>query len=309
MTTRRAPRRRLGVVATVSIWLAFACLVWLDHNGRIVAQRSAVFTFLVSAFGFIVNAAQLIFDGIELTIDAAVTWLVTAFGWIAARLGEFIVSTGSIFAKTWDALGALWSKVVQPIILQIDDWFKRFSRWLNDLVAPVLKWAQAVRNEIQLIYRTFVRPVLDALDATKHVLDILAKLHVPFAAALERYTTELESWIVENYLRVTGYVNHILDVLDSVLTLDGLLQRLVLVRSLERDAAYLVRLAWNAQLERNARPAPGLRSATKLSHVDAASVGPHLADYYRDGAGAYADEIDGQVLVWNYATGLGKPLP
>jgi hypothetical protein len=77
------------------------------------------------------------------------------------------------------------------------------------------------------------------------VLDILAKLHVPFAQQLDTFVTDVEKVLQTNYLWLLGQVNRAIDTINGIITLDGFLQRFVLLRSLERDAFYVWRVLGN----------------------------------------------------------------
>jgi hypothetical protein len=238
-------RRALQPWQAVLLWALIAFLWWLDQRFPVPGPRheAHIFGWLIYALSAVATASEVVIAGIEASIELAVVWLASAVGWISSRLIDLFISTGAVFAKVWDALTGLWERVVVPVIREIDSWYERFRGWLARVVAPLVEWAQRVRDELTLIYRRFVRPILDVIDTTRRVLDILAKLHVPFAAQLDQYLTEAEQWFASEWLRLTGYVNRILDTLDGLLTFDGLLQRFVFIRTLERDAFYRVERA------------------------------------------------------------------
>jgi hypothetical protein len=242
-------RRALQPWQAVLLWALIAFLWWLDQRFPVPGHRydAAIFGWLIGALTAVASAAEVVIAGIEASIEVAVIWLASAVGWLSSRLIELFVSTGAVFAKVWDALTGLWERVVVPVIREIDSWYERFRGWLARVVAPLVEWAQRVRDELTLIYRRFVRPILDVIDTTRRVLDILAKLHVPFAAQLDQYLTEAEQWFIGEWLRLTGYVNRILDTLDGLLTFDGLLQRFVFIRTLERDIFWTWRALMNSR--------------------------------------------------------------
>lgn len=227
--------RRLTRIERLAAWLALALVAALDAHGPHAGQHADVFSWAVAAFGFITDVASIVIGGVEVALGAAVSWLVAVVGWIGTKLADIVVSTGSIFSKTWDALEGLWTDVVKPALSWLSDVVTRFARWLENFIKPLLDWARAVRDELISLYKTFLKPILDALTLTRNVLDILAKLHVPFAAALDGYVTQLESWLTEAYLKVLREVNTVMDTLSGLFTLDGLLQRFVLIRSIQRD--------------------------------------------------------------------------
>lgn len=287
-------RRRLSIAQSAGVWMLVALLAWIDRDGCLLATRADVFSFLLAALGFIENAVEFVISGVEVTLSAAVTWLIGSVGWLVARVGDIVVSTGSIFAKTWDGLKALWANVVEPVVWELDALIARFYRWLQNLLAPVLEWARAVRDELVGLYRAFVAPILNALRTAQAILDVLAKLHVPFAAALDQYTSELETWISSEYLKVLGWVNRFIDTLNNLVTLDGLLQRFVLLRSIERDW-YLVQRALVNPMFGKLTEKQSYRLTVAWKPQPATDLHAQLGDYLDGGSNDSGDVIDAAV--------------
>jgi hypothetical protein len=242
---RIRPVRRLTAWERAGVWLALALLAYLDSRGRVQATHADVFSWFLSALGFLEDVGNVIISGIEVALTTAVSWLVTAVTWIGGKIADIVLSTGSIFSKTWDALSSLWSDVIKPALSWIADAIKSFASWLHDFISPLLDWAKTVRDWVLEIYRDFVKPILDALAISKGILDILTALHVPFAATLDGYVQDLESWITKAYLEVLGKVNLVLNTINGLFTLDGLLQRFVLLRSVQRDIVFVQRALMN----------------------------------------------------------------
>jgi hypothetical protein len=300
--TPRWKRRTLGAWPSLAFWLAFAVVVWLDRRAGIATQRAEVFSFLLSAFAFIADAAEFIISGIEVGLTTAVTWLISAVGWVVVQIGNIVVSTGSIFAKTWDALKGLWSDVIEPFVEAVENVVERVYGWLKDLLAPLFQWAQAVRDELLAIYKTFIKPILDGLSIARGILDILAKLHVPFAAALDQYATELQGWITKAYLDVLGKVNLVLNTLNGLFTFDGLLQRFVLIRSIQRDVVFVQRAMLNP-MNKPLSDFDQARSNARWQPQGGAELQSALADYIDGGendTGAAVDAaVQSAVDYWN----------
>lgn len=242
---RRWNRRTLGVWPSLAFWAGMLLLAYLDRHAVGGFRRADVFSWLIGALGFLEDAASFIISGIEVGLSAAVGWLVAAVGWIVGTIGDVVVSTGSLFAKTWEGLTTLWGNVVEPFIETVANAIERAYSWVKDLLSPLFQWAAAVRDELLSIYKTFIKPVLDALTISRGILDILAKLHVPFAQALDNYATELQGWITTAYLEVLGKVNLLINTLNGLFTFDGLLQRFVLIRSIQRDWSLVSRALLN----------------------------------------------------------------
>jgi hypothetical protein len=292
-------RRALQPWQAVLLWALIAFLWWLDQRFPVPGPRheAHIFGWLIYALSAVATASEVVIAGIEASIELAVVWLASAVGWISSRLIDLFISTGAVFAKVWDALTGLWERVVVPVIREIDSWYERFRGWLARVVAPLVEWAQRVRDELTLIYRRFVRPILDVIDTTRRVLDILAKLHVPFAAQLDQYLTEAEQWFASEWLRLTGYVNRILDTLDGLLTFDGLLQRFVFIRTLERDAFFVWNVLRNAHT-RQLTDAERYKIARATEYPDVKTATDDTAAWLKGDAATYADTLDAAVDTW-----------
>lgn len=239
-------RRRL-VLRSLLVWSVFALLAWLDGRVHIQAAHAAVFSAISAAISFVAGILGDVGAGIAAAAEATVTFLAHSLGWLASRTWGLMRDTGAMFSKVWTGAKFVWNDAVKPFFGWLHDKFEALKGWFDRTLSPVLKWAQRARGYIEDQYRRFVRPILNALHTTKTVLDVLARLHVPFAQKLENVVADIESTLLENYLRIIGYVNHAIDFLNSVLTSDGLLQRACFLRSAERDVFLLWRVMENSR--------------------------------------------------------------
>jgi hypothetical protein len=294
----------LGVLAA----LALARGVWLAyHPAPAPLVSSAFFGFIIAIISAVASALGAAGGAIATASLAVINWLTTSVGWITRRLADTVRATGGVFSRTWSALRGLWSNVVRPALRQLVTWTKQLRAWLTQKLAPVFRLLSRVRERIRAIYTNVLKPILDAIETTRYVLQVLAKLHVPFAKALDGYLAQAEAAITENYIRLLGYVNKITDTLNAIVTGDLLFQRVPFLRSLKRDAPEWIKMWWNGQLAAGATPAPGLRSAEKLRYLDPQYFGHQLGTFYRDGGGDYADQIRELVPEWKKAAGLSVP--
>ncbi len=245
-------RRSLGAWRSLGVWLLFALIAWLDSDGCVFALRPGIPVQHAAVFGAIVSAISTIGGWLGAGAAASASYLATAVSWIAGRLGTFIKATGAVFAKSWDALKIVYADVLKPAVQWIDAHVKRLYGWLRTTFQPVFDFLQRVRTELLAYYERFVRPFLDVVDYVRAGLRILGTLGVDWAKALDRKLGEWESVITENFLRVLGYLNRITDIPNSIVTVNGLFQRLPLLRSLDRDAGYWIRMWWAKQI----RPLP-----------------------------------------------------
>lgn len=292
------------VARSLLVWLVLGAIYWLDHPVAGV-QRAEFFSWLVpiltSVGKGVGNVLQTyLIDGVR----GALAALGGAVRWIIGQLKSFVVSTGAMFAKVWRSLEGFYKNVIRQALITLHDKFLEFRAWLTRIFKPLIDFLQHVRAHILDIYKRFVRPVLDAIDTARRVLAILAKLHVPFAAQLETYLAKTEQWIVQQYARLNAELNLVIDTINGILTLDGLLQRFLLLRSIERDIAYITRGWWNAQLTGMTKEAAAAAAAQKVQGQDVTEPGRELGAFYTDGTGTYAGFINELAPQWLEAAGL-----
>jgi hypothetical protein len=145
----------------------------------------------------------------------------------------------------WDFFEATYENVIKPAWLKFWRWFDKFRRWLDSTFGPVLAWLRQLRDSLLAFWKTWIRPWLDLIDVTRKGLRVLSSLGIGWARRLDAYLADLESRIERPFLFVLSKLNEVINVVNRIVTLDGLLQRVALVRSLERDYLYAWRAAVN----------------------------------------------------------------
>lgn len=232
---------------------ALVCLLLEQLAGRGAADPSpfshAWIGFVIMAFSTVASWLGAAGGAIATALVTTVKWLSHGVGWLTSSLRKVISSTGGMFRRVWESARGLWSRVVRPFLIRVHDWINDLRAWLKRVAGPVFKFLNELRAKIREIYDKFVRPVLDTIAVIRGALQVLAKLHVPFAKALDQYLARLESAIVENYLKLTGVINRVINVIDSIVTFELLFQRVPFLRTLVRDAGYLNRIWWHVNLE------------------------------------------------------------
>jgi hypothetical protein len=238
------------IIRSLLVWAVLGAIWWLDHPVAGV-QRAEFFGWLVP---FLVSVGKEV-GGVVATylfkgIQGALSALGGALRWTIGQLKSFVVSTGAMFAKIWRSLEGFWKNVIRRALVKLHDQYIRLRNWLRYIFKPLIRFLDRVRDKIHEIYTRFVRPVLDALDTARKVLDILTKLHIPFARQLETYLAKTEQWITAQYARLNAELNKVVDTINGILTFDGYLQRFLFLRTLERDVFYV----WRALANAGARP-------------------------------------------------------
>lgn len=251
-----------------------------------------MFAIIGSIFGFL-------FNGISAALVAAVEflqWAVTALWAYAISVYNALIGlTGKVlegFRRSWDFLRATYDDVLKPAWQAFWKIIDRVKAILHQVFDPVLKFLYTVREYILDFYRRFVRPVLDAIDAVRQVLRVLELLHVKFAAQLDAALGQLEALIDKPFRLVLEKLNEIVNVVNRVITADGLFQRLALIRSLQRDVQFALRVFTNSQLR--ALTGDEREAITRATVTQTVSeLNDSLADYWRGTANDVGAVVDG----------------
>lgn len=200
-------------------------------------------------WGFLIGIGEFIAGLFQTSIDAIVASLVWAVGALQATTialwngvkGAFELARVG-FGKVWDFFKPVYLDVLKPAWLKFWKWFDTARAWLDKTFGPVLRWLIKLRQQLLDFWKTYVRPWLDLIDVTRKLLRTLAALGLDWAKALDRELGALEEKITAPFLFLLGKLNDIINVVNTVVTADGLFQRVALIRSLARDYQY----AWNA---------------------------------------------------------------
>lgn len=169
---------------------------------------------------------------------------------LAKELATFAAQTGAILARVVGLLRRFWARVVLPLLRRLDRWATVVQTWLRETFGPIIRALLWLRQKILDFYTRWLRPIFDTIDILRRILSVLSLLQLDFARKLDRKLAELEDRLLRPIREAVDKLNEAIDWVDRIVTLDGLFQRLTLIRSLTRD----VRLVWN--LWNNAQSKP-----------------------------------------------------
>lgn len=245
---RGRPTAPFWFVLLLGVSSALLLRLVLERIGPAVPGDTAGPDVQLAFWNFIVAAAGLIFKGLQVAGQA----VLTALQWSVKALWAFAIATNNAalgigklvvrgFQKAWDFLRLTYDNVLKPAWQK----FWKIVDWAHDTLArlfqPILSFLDRIRGWVLGIYNEYVRPILDVIGVVRRALRILAALGVDWARALDRKLAELEEKIQLPFTWVIGKLNEIVNVIDRVVTADGLFQRLALIRSVERDMRYVGR--------------------------------------------------------------------
>lgn len=158
---------------------------------------------------------------------------------------------GAVDAGSTNVLGKILS-ALGGLINAVAGLLGRASSAIKDWLKPLTDLLKKVSDAIRRIYDKWLRPLLAVIDTIRGVLRILEFLHVPFAQAIDDALGKLERKLTAPILQLLAYVNQINGVLDKIIGLDGLLQRVTLLRSLVAHAKATSNIWWNSHTKKDA---------------------------------------------------------
>jgi len=202
--------------------------------------------------GFLLLVGSLIWKGLEIagkvTLEV-LRWMVINLSLVVTKIGNGLKVMGidllTGFRKAWDFLKVTYENVLKPAWEKFWRWFDKLRKWLDTTFGPILKWLRRLRDTLLDFWQRYVRPWLDLIDVTRRFLRVLNSLGLKWAGALDAKLGELEDKIERPFRSLLAKVNEIIDIVNRVITLDGMLQRITLLRSTARDMRFIVNQWWN----------------------------------------------------------------
>jgi hypothetical protein len=236
---RRGRRRGLAARA------CFAALAPASGDGH-SAPLSYAF------WGFFIQLIGAIWDGIQAAGEVTLhvlQWIVAHLSILVARLVNGLKWVGRNLLnglhKVWTFARLTYDKVLKPAWEKFWRWFDRFRQWLDHTFGPVLKFLHRLTDSLMRFWKDYVRPWLDLIDVTRRVLRVLGSLGLRWARELDARLGAIEEAIERPFRMLLQKLNDVINIVNRVVTLDGLLQRVALIRSLERDYIFAWRTAMN----------------------------------------------------------------
>lgn len=252
MRARSAPP--LWLLLSVAVVVA-GCLRWWGFvDAGISLDDGDGRPALLSFFGFLITIGTLIWRGLEVAgrvTLAALSWSVKALWLFATKTHNGLITLGrgvlTGLQKAWKFFELTYERVLKPAWQKFWNFFDKVRRWLDDTFGPVIEFLRDVRDGIIDFWKTWVRPWLDVIDVSRRILRILGSLGLRWAAELDRRLGAIQDAIETPFRLLLAKVNEVINVVNRIVTLDGLFQRVYLMRSVLRDAGLIVHGLANAR--------------------------------------------------------------
>jgi predicted house-cleaning noncanonical NTP pyrophosphatase (MazG superfamily) len=227
---------------------ALIALVWALAARALTPASTDPLAPSLAFWGIFLAIGELIWQGIHTVGDATVAalvftvrqlWQFATTIYDGARHVADAIRIG--LYKAWDFTKGLYEDILKPAWQKFWSLVDRVRGALEHALAPVIKFLRQIRDDIIGFYTKWVRPIIDTIETTRKILRVLAALHLDFARKLDVKLGELEELIDRPFRILLEKVNEILNLVNRVVTANGLFQRLALVRSIERDMVFIHR--------------------------------------------------------------------
>jgi len=216
------------------------------------------------------------------------TWvmrLITQLWNVMMTLVNFLLQVvGTVFRAVWRGLSALvhlrWGDIWRWLKKQWER-LKRYRRWWEDHVqAPI----DRIRRNIMSLYDTFFKPIVRAIDSVRVFARFVGIFNRRLAAKIDGALFRLEAKVMWPITAMLKRVNEISSWQRAIFTRLGMLDRVLLIESLRRDAGIVWEVLTN----------PRARIYGPIAHPPARGVHDMVQDakdFYRYGTGAYAQDV------------------
>jgi hypothetical protein len=296
----RAPLRIGSADGAQAAWLAWVGLIagWIKTGSEVIGKLTLL----------------------------ALRWAVANLSLVAARLGNGLKSLGHALLvgvkDTWAFFRSTYEDVLKPAMQKLWGWFKTFRQWLKDTFGPILKHLTDLRDTLLRFWKTYVRPWLDLIDVTRRLLNIFGAMGLDWAKKLDRKLAEFERLIEQPFKLLLGKINEVIGIVNRIITVDGLIQRVALIGSLGRD----YQQAWRAITQPYSAPvasvdrdkmnaalaaamiAAGVPASIAIGLIAAGvvplpppTVQQSVSAYIRTGSGAHRVLLDEMTIIWRKA--------
>jgi hypothetical protein len=254
-------------------------------------------------WAIIVSIVEALWKGVEVAGRVALAVLQYSVHWAWRAIVLLGKGAAEIAGYAWTGLRKTWAVLKDAVLHpkkaweKLWHWVDRAEQWLQDTFGPTIDWLQKLARKLRDFYRDYVQPWLDVLDVTRRALRVLAALGIDWAKTLDAKLGAIEDAIASRYLQIVGYVNDVSNIVNRVVTADGLFQRLAYIRTLQRDWA----LSWKTLVAGYAKPVTATERAETDKRTAAKTQQQVTSDvraYMRDGSGPDAGLFSEMAAQW-----------
>lgn len=288
MRRRPAPVWFALLVALLVAWLARA---WTPAPAAAPDVQLAF-------WGWLVFIVELIWTGVQAVGDVSLyilTLFVNSLSVIVQGIAKGLKTFGVLLQKggleLWKFFRTTYDHILKPAwqkFFRFVDWAKRT---LDDFFQPIFRFLRHLRDELLGFYTKWVRPILDSIGVARKVLSVFRALGLEWAKKLDAKLADLEAAIDRPFRLLLAKINEVLNLLNRIVTADGLFQRLALVRSVERDVRFIVN-AWHNSQSKPLTDDERRAALARDNYKSADQINAEFLEYLDTGQGPDAAIVD-----------------
>ena len=235
--------------------------------GLMLTLFQQVWEEVINLWGYIFQAFDWVYQHLQLLLD----WIVRGLKALGSALWRALQALGHLnFRAIWNALKRAYER------------FQRALRWYQKHVQEPL---DRIRRTIMDLYNRFWRPILRMLDSFRVFIRLLSIFNRQLAAKLDGALFSLEAKLMYPITAVLQRVNELSSYVRAIITASGLLDRVLTLETLRRDASLVWEVLTNPRAriyEPIVKPQPYTYDQLKVD----------VGVFASTGAGPIADYID-----------------
>jgi hypothetical protein len=174
------------------------------------------------------------------------------------------------------------------------DKLRRLEQYLKDKFGPILHYLKVLKDHINDIYKRFIRPIIDTIEFIRQLNRVLNVFHIHVFDKLDATLQQIERRLEAPFEWIQAHITELMNLIDRVMTIDGLFQRITLLRSLESYAPDWLKVFWDKQAKGISPFVRDELRGQQVPLVDAGDYGHELGDYFTgrpSDIGGLADEL------------------
>lgn len=172
------------------------------------------------------------------------------------------------------------------------DKLRKLEQYLKTKFGPILHYLKVLKDHINDIYKRFVKPIIDTIEYFRQLNRVLHVFHVHIFDKLDQTLQQIERRIEEPFIWIQAHITELMNLVDRVMTADGLFQRLTLIRSMHNYAPTWIGQFWAKQLRAAPAGGPFPGPADDYPVHDVSQDVSALTDYWSGGEGERAALIE-----------------
>jgi hypothetical protein len=237
-----------------------------------------------------------------------ITYLKNALVEVSKQLLVGLVRLGRALARALVQLIRVTWNVVRSFLIWAARKLAALEKFLKDQFAPVLKFLKKLKDNLDLFYRRFIRPILDVIDFLRQINRVLQVLHIDFLRKVDETLAKIEQRIEDPFLWVRSHITELENWINRIVTLDGIFQRLTLIRSMSSYAPSWINGFWNTQLDPSTLPPPGAPPGPHYPLEAVENNGRELGRSYMGEDNRMRSFVEVLQPIWRVAAGLDPPV-